>query len=520
MIEMNTKLKDLVNNLEIGIFRYSLDSRGKFVFANAAFSRMLNKKTEDVLGISFQDICENPEELTRLNTKICSQGRVENEWIGLKREDGSLIQCSIKAVLVKDDNEKDLLIDGIIEDITEHKKAREGLLQAKLAAEEASSAKSMFLANMSHEVRTPMNAVIGMLDLTLETDLTDDQKDNIETAKEAADNLLSLLNDILDISRVEAGKIVLEKVKFDLWKVTDSVGKGLSVLANKKNIQLTVNVDPKVPRMIVGDSTRLRQIIINLLNNAIKFTAKGSVELKVGVASSLEGEVELLFSVTDTGIGIPKDKQQAIFEVFTQADASTTRKFGGTGLGLAISRKLVEMMSGKIWIESEEGVGSTFFFTARFDVSDQLQTQDEKEHKKVFVQGKEPVTKAARILNILLAEDNPLNQKIAVKLLEKKGWLVEVVDNGQKAIDHIVDKNFDVILMDVQMPVLDGLEATKKIREQEKQTGKHIPILAMTARAMVEDEKKCIESGMDGYIPKPIDAVKMYSIIEQVLEKG
>jgi len=520
MFEINTELQGLVNNLEIGIFRYSLDSRGKFLFVNAAFSRMLNQKVEDVLGISFQDICENPDELKRLNTKICTQGRVENEWIGLKRRDGEIIQCSIKAVLVRDEKEKDLLIDGIIEDITEHKKAREGLLQAKLAAEEANSAKSMFLANMSHEVRTPMNAVIGMLDLTLESELTEDQKDNMETAKEAADNLLSLLNDILDISRVEAGKIVLENIKFNLWKVADSVGKGLSVLANKKNIQLRVNVDAKVPRMIVGDSTRLRQIIINLVNNAIKFTAKGSVELKVDVANTFQDDVELVFSVADTGIGIPKDKQGAIFEVFTQADTSTTRRFGGTGLGLAISRKLVEMMSGKIWIESEEGIGSTFFFTARFKIDNQSEEQDNEGRSEVAVQSKETPMKAARILNILIAEDNLLNQKIAVKLLEKKGWLVEVVDNGQKVIDRISTRNFDAVLMDVQMPVLDGLEATKRIREQEKQTGRHIPIVAMTARAMVEDERKCMESGMDGYVSKPIDAAKMYATIEKVLEKG
>ncbi|MDP8265746.1 MAG: ATP-binding protein [Candidatus Aceula meridiana] len=519
-MDSRINFNELINNLEVGIFRYSLDAKGRFLFLNSTLARMLGRKVEDILHMNFLDICEDPDEFSRMNTKICSEGSIKNEWVKFKTHEGKIIQGSLNAVLTKNQEGKDLLIDGIVEDITAHKKAREGLLQAKLAAEEASTAKSMFLANMSHEVRTPMNAVIGMLDLTLETDLTEDQKDNLETAKEAADNLLSLLNDILDISRVEAGKVTLESVEFNLWKLVESVTRGLSVLANKKNIQLNCHIDEKVPKIVLADSTRIRQIIINLVNNAIKFTHEGRVEIRVEVGAFSGSDALLTFSVSDTGIGIPKDKQDAIFEIFTQADDSTTRKFGGTGLGLAICKRLVEMMDGRIWIESEEGTGSTFFFTARLKVKlgDDGAAAEPSKRKLPLI--KETSAKGLRILNILLAEDNKLNQKIATKLLEKRGWLVEVVENGQEALDRAGEKNFDIILIDVQMPVLDGLEATRIFRKQESETGKHIPIVAMTAKAMVEDKTKCLEAGMDAYLSKPIDAITVYETIEQVLEKG
>lgn len=513
--------EDLINNLDVSIFRCSLDTQGRFVFVNTAFGRMVGHTCQDILSMGLKDLLENADDLNPLITKICSEGHVKNEWIRLKKKDGQLIECSMHAALVKDKKESHLIIDGVIEDITEHKKAREGLLQAKIAAEEANSAKSMFLANMSHEVRTPMNAVIGMLDLTLETDLTEDQRDNLNTAKEAADNLLNLLNDILDISRVESGKVKLEYIEFDLWKLVESITKGLSVLANKKNIKLTSSIHPDVPRCVVGDSTRLRQIIINLVNNAIKFTHEGKVVIGLQAVHISEDEVEITTSVSDTGIGIPKDKQGLIFEVFTQADASVTRKYGGTGLGLAISKKLVEMMNGRIWIESEEGAGSTFRFTARFKLISQGEKGVLREKKKPFVfLEKETPSKGLRILNILLAEDNLLNQKIAQKLLEKKGWLVTIAQNGQEALDQLKGKNFDAVLMDVQMPILDGLEATRMIRRKEEETGGHIPVIAMTARAMAEDEKKCLDAGMDAYISKPIDAAKVYETIESMMEKG
>ncbi len=485
-----------------------------------------NKFTEQLLGMKKPDlylkhisVLYPKEEWKKIRDenirKIGSRHHMETKII---HKDGRIIDIDLSVNVLMDSSGKIIGSVGIMQDNTERKQAQEMLLQAKIAAEEASNAKTMFLANMSHEVRTPMNAIIGMIDLTLDTSLSDEQKDNLNTAKDAAGNLLNLLNDILDLSRVEAGKIHLEAIEFDVRNVLHSVCKGLTVLARNKNLELAWNVDSKVPQFVVGDPTRLRQIIINLVNNAIKFTHKGKIEANVSVAAAVEEEVTLTFSVVDTGIGIPKDKQGLLFEPFTQADDSTTRKYGGTGLGLAISKRLVEIMGGKIWVESEPFKGSTFYFTPVFKVA----------HKdpsaavvSISQDSGDKVVGSANLkgLRILLAEDNFMNQKIATRMLEKKGWVVSVAQNGREAVDRVNNEVYDIVLMDVQMPIVDGLEATRLIREEEKNTGRHIPIVAMTAHAMEGDERKCLASGMDGYVSKPIDITKVYETIENALTK-
>jgi len=391
----------------------------------------------------------------------------------------------------------------------------EKLLQAKNLAEEASAAKSMFLANMSHEVRTPMSTIMGMIDLTLDTPLNEEQKDNLTTVKNAADILLSLLNDILDLSRVEAGKIQIENIALDIESIVQNVCKGLSVLASKKRLELEWKIDPQVPRQLIGDPVRVRQVLVNLINNAIKFAFRGKVRITVDFVGADEETTEVQFSVVDQGIGIAQDTLDKIFDAFTQADSSTTRRFGGTGLGLSISKRLVEMMGGRIWAESEEYKGSTFCFTAKF----------RNVRKEEFVgqqaQDGQPVEAGQAgnnlgVLNILLAEDNIVNQKITVKMLEKRGWVVKTAENGKQVLEMLDAQSFDIILMDAQMPVLDGFEATQKIRENEKETGQHIPIVALTARAMSADKRKCLDSGMDGYVSKPIDRQKLYEAIENM----
>ena len=327
--------------------------------------------------------------------------------------------------------------------------------------------------------------------------------------------LLSLLNDILDLSRVEAGKIELEQIELNITNIVKSVCKGLSVLARNKNLEILWEIDPNLPETLIGDPVRIRQVLVNLINNAIKFTFKGHISTKVKMNSLNDDQCEVLFSVTDDGVGIPKDKQDIIFDAFTQADASMTRRFGGTGLGLSISKRLVEMMQGRIWVESEELNGSTFYFTAVFkapkEVAVPMPVEDAPSDP-----AETATAKKIKMLSILLAEDNIINQKIVVKILEKRGWKVAAAENGKVVLDLLEKQSFDLILMDAQMPVLDGFETTRLIRENEKKTGNHIPIIALTARAMTADRQQCLACGMDGYVSKPVDRQKLYDTIEQL----
>jgi PAS domain S-box-containing protein len=483
-----------------------------------------NKYTEHLLEMKKTDLYLKPvsaiypkAEWDKIRSEnIRKTGSKHHLQTKIMTSTGKLIDIDLSINILRDLNGEIVGSVGIMQDITEQKKFQEMLVQAKLAAEEANSAKSLFLANMSHEVRTPMNTIMGMIDLTLDTPLTDDQKENLSVAKDAADNLLGLLNDILDLSRVEAGKITLEQIDFHLHHVAKSVIKGLSVLAHNRNLQLELHIDPNVPELLQGDPVRLRQVMINLINNAIKFTHKGKIITHIKV-SNIEGkDAALLFSITDQGIGIPKDKHEVIFDLFTQADESTTRRFGGTGLGLAICKRLVEMMSGRIWVESELTKGSTFFFTAQFKIVEQGKTS----FAHLQEDGKDSGDGALKDLNILLAEDNVVNQKIVIRMLEKHGWQVETAVNGQEVIEQSHKKDYDIILMDAHMPVIDGLEATRIIRRHEEKTGKHVPIIALTARAMQEDRRRCLDAGMDGYVAKPIDRKKLYDEITSIFKKG
>jgi CheY-like chemotaxis protein/two-component sensor histidine kinase len=358
-----------------------------------------------------------------------------------------------------------------------------------------------------------------MLDLTLDMNLNDESQDILSVAKDPAENLLGLLNDILDLSRVEAGKITLEMIEMNIPNVVRSVVKGLSVIARNKGLELECHIDERAPEIVIGDPVRLRQVLINLINNAIKFTHKGSVRTSMEVVSLKDDQAVLMFAVADDGIGIPKDKQDSVFEVFTQADDSTTRRFGGTGLGLAISKRLVEMMGGRIWVESEELKGSTFSFTGEFKIVQQ-KASPKSQAQAAAVPGALDVKAILNESRILLAEDNLVNQKIAQKMLEKQGCVVKAVDNGKDVLNLLESEKFDVILMDVHMPMLDGLATSKLIRENEEKTGHHIPIIALTARAMAEDRQRCMDAGMDGYVSKPIDRTKMFEEIAKHIQEN
>jgi len=412
-------------------------------------------------------------------------------------------------------------------EIDERKQAQVELERAKEAAETANRAKSEFLANISHEVRTPMNGIIGMTGLILDTELNNDQREYIEMVKESADSLLALLNDILDFSRIEAGKFALEQVDFDLRQNLNEATRILGIRAQQKGLRLQLAVSPNVPHIFEGDPTRLRQILINLVGNAIKFTEQGEIKVEVRMTDKLEisqlaagtpgpsqsEQCVLHFSVSDTGIGIPSEKQGTIFAAFTQVDGSTTRKYGGSGLGLTISAQLVELMGGKICVKSTVGKGSTFDFTARLKAQGaQTRTYGPD------ILPLNPIFTANRpALRILVAEDNDTNQTLVLRLLEKAGHQVMIVENGEMAVAALELEAFDVVLMDVQMPVMGGLEATAAIRQREIQRGTHVPIIALTAHAMKEDRARCLEAGMDEYLSKPIHAQQLLETIEELV---
>jgi PAS domain S-box-containing protein len=644
------RTKDYVSNILENMMDTLIvvDLKGTIRTVNQATCNLLGYEKEELIGRPIAHVFTDEKAIK----EFFERKELRNYETDYQAKNGQRVSMLLNSSVTRDKDGRISEIICMAIDITMRKIAEKEMLKAREEALAASKAKSEFLASMSHEIRTPMNAIVGMAELLADTELNEEQKDYLEMLKISADNLLGIINDLLDLSKIEAGELELEETDFNLEELVETTCISLAPKVHKKGLELLFYLKSDVPRYIIGDPTRLRQILINLIGNATKFTEKGEIFVNVEIAERKKREVVLHFSVSDTGIGIPKEKQAKIFESFTQADSSITRKYGGTGLGLTISKRLVEKMGGKIWVDSEPGKGSTFHFTIHtlavekpivketvppeiknlkilivddnstnrlilreivsawgffpkeaenglsalkelksaceksnsyqlilldrkmpdmngFELAKRIReipeysstpiillSSDEEKGdrdraKAVGISNvllkpirrsklydsmvialtkikkkSEPKEKKSKVdsrlqgisLKVLIAEDNLINQKLSKRLLEKQGWQVTVANNGKEAVELVEKLGFDLVLMDIQMPEMDGLEATRLIREREKETGKHIPIIALTAHAFDEDRRKCLEVGMDDYTSKPIRIQELFKIIERLLE--
>ncbi len=500
-----------------------IDNSGSILDWNPQAELTFGWKKEEVLGRKLSEIIipgvhrENHEQGIKHFNKT-GDGPVLNKRLELpalnKAGEEFLVEFTISAI----ENNGTHLFAAFLRNITERKREEQALYDAKEQAVNSEKIKQLFLANMSHEIRTPMNAIIGFARILEESNLLPEQEEAVAAIRQSGDNLLVILNDILDFSKIEAGKITLEKVKIDLQGM---IGSTISMLKDKvkgKAVRVSCSVDPNIPEAIIGDAVRLNQILLNLVSNAVKFTEKGVVHVVAKRVSEDEESIVIAFSVEDTGIGIPADKLESIFESFTQATYGTTRKFGGTGLGLAIAKQLVELQGGTMSVKSELKKGTTFTFTMPFLKNTHATTGVEhKTPSKSGIHIDNPIANPEQI-KVLLVEDNPINQLLSIKIFSRWGFELDIAENGKLALDKLEEHTYNLILMDLQMPEMDGYETTAYIRTQLHQYD-DLPIVAMTAHAIKDEKDKCLAIGMNDYISKPFDPKELYALIVKYGQK-
>ena len=509
--ETKERLDNILNTVNDMIWSTSVETK-ELLYVNQGAEAIYERSLSDIKKRhGFWAEVIHPDDqfiVNQIYKDLYTKGQTEQEY-RIILPDGRIKWLLDRSWLVRDQTGNPLRMDGMITDISERKEVERELKKAKEAAEAANRAKSEFLANMSHEIRTPLNGIMGMTDLLLGTELKEKQLDHLQSIQVCAYSLLDIVNDILDFAKIEAGKLEIEKTDFSLRELIEKAIDVIKIKAEQKELDLFCQIDPTVPDQVQGDPVRIRQVLINLLSNALKFTDQGKIDLSVQVGR-IDEKVYVNFAVTDTGIGIEPDKLNNIFESFTQADSSTTRKFGGTGLGLAISKKLVEIMGGTIKVTSQPGQGSCFNFTVPLQIAlGEVRPKPGKGHQsdKLSIVGAKTV---------MVAEDNLINMKISKEILRKIGLEIVEAKDGKEAWEKYQRCSVDLIFIDIQMPELDGYEVTRLIRAVEGK-GKHTPIIAVTANAMKGDKEKCLAAGMDGYIAKPFNKEEVWQVVKKYL---
>jgi PAS domain S-box-containing protein len=501
------KYRGVIENMDLGLVE--MDTDGKIIGAYDRFCKMMGYDHDELMGKSFIDLISDTEsrDLVLRERSKRKKGEFSVYEIQMQAKQGDTVWVIISAAPV-------FCSEGFVcgslavhFDITHRKEIEAELESSRTKAEASLKSKELFLANISHEIRTPMNAIIGMSRLLSETTLKDAQQDYVKAIRTSADGLLVIINDVLDMSKIEAGKFTIEHIEFDLERLIGDLELSLAFKAEEKGIYFHCKIAPELHKHVISDPTRLNQVMVNLVSNAIKFTSSGGVTLSLDVAENREGKDLVRFSVTDTGVGIDKKKLESIFESFTQEDETISRKFGGTGLGLSICRQLVDIFGGEIDVSSVKGEGSTFSFEIELEHGNEENNTSDLPAEEQSLDG----------CKVLLVEDNELNRFLAITILKKWNAHVGVAENGRIALEKLAQESFDIVLMDMQMPELDGIGATMAIRNDLQMS---IPIIALTANAIKGEREKCMEAGMNDYISKPFDPIELFSKIRLLLAEG